>query len=371
MKKLWTLFVLVVGFISVANANIASDAYHSAKDGAKKVYHKGKKAGKHFIDAEKRNLKHVVKVGGKVLKTEYDLVSYLATKPLYVVAEYVSYTDRKRPPRRADLVISQMYTDRSGHLIVVIENRGKGYLVMKPNRKKEVGLYFQLNGRDYGGVTQKLYDPRKRLIKPGGRVVYATPIKITKKTKVTAIIDNLNTVRESNERNNQITAVLPSVQKVHMQTKPMADVRPLHHRTRREKKQEIQVAPLRVNKEIHRATLKPDLMIDKIFLNRECKVVVYVKNIGKAPLSDMVWRDRTPESPSVYIYLNGKKWGGATIAGFDKRKRLQPVGGKGIFVSNLKIHGKATITAEVDRTHKIDEMNEKNNIKTKKVECRR
>jgi len=114
---------------------------------------------------------------------------------------------------------------------------------------------------------------------------------------------------------------------------------------------------------------KPDLKIDKIYLDRNCNVIVRVKNAGKGKLPGSVWTDKNPKSAGVYLYINGKKWGGATIWKFDPRRRLQKPGGTATYKSNLKINGKANIKAVIDMWNQVAESQEGNNAKIKTLAC--
>ena len=114
---------------------------------------------------------------------------------------------------------------------------------------------------------------------------------------------------------------------------------------------------------------KPDLKIDKIYLDRNCNVIVRVKNAGKRKLPGSVWTDKNPKSAGVYLYINGKKWGGATIWKFDPRRRLQKPGGTATYKSNLKINGKANIKAVIDMWNQVAESQEGNNAKIKTLAC--
>jgi len=359
------IFSILVVFSSNAFANVVSDTYHGAKKGAKKVYHKGKKAAKSLTDAEVRGLKKIIKIEGKILKTEYDVASYLGTRPVYFVADYV-LKKGQRPPKRPDLVISKMFLDKNGHIIVTIKNQGKGFLVMRA-KHKTVNLYFKLNGRDYGGVTHKEFDPRNRLIKPNGKVTYKTRIKIKKETVVTAKIDDLNSVIESNKKNNVLTLTLPKKSNI----KPVTKMKPVERNVRTKRKDHTihQASGMTLREQKERYTPKPDLIIDKLFLSRECKVIVHVKNIGKGSVDNSAWTDKTPQSTSVYLFRNGKKWGGATLYGFDKRRRLQKPNGTVSYVSNLKVNGMTSITAVIDMTKQVKESNENNNELTKELTC--
>jgi hypothetical protein len=113
-----------------------------------------------------------------------------------------------------------------------------------------------------------------------------------------------------------------------------------------------------------------DLAIEDITLNDQCFVVVQAKNNGPGAVPDKVWTDRAPDSSAIYLYINGKRWGGQTIAGFDPEKGLQNRGGMATMTSNLKVAGTATIEAYIDHTHKVNETDESNNVMKKEVTCK-
>ncbi|RLG09380.1 hypothetical protein DRN73_10015 [Candidatus Pacearchaeota archaeon] len=114
----------------------------------------------------------------------------------------------------------------------------------------------------------------------------------------------------------------------------------------------------------------PDLTIEDLSLNRNCQVVVKVKNNGPGMVPDTVWTHHHPKNAGIYLYINGKKWGGATIPYFDPLKSLQHPGGIAKYISKLKISNSAVITAKVDLWNVVKEVNENNNKKTKRLICK-
>src|SRR4030043_1522228 len=89
----------------------------------------------------------------------------------------------------------------------------------------------------------------------------------------------------------------------------------------------------------------PDLKIEKIYLTKDCKVAVEIKNLGPGPVPDEVWTVHTPKSAGVYLYKNGAGWGGGAIWKFDPAKNLKSPGGIATYISTLKITGTAGIKA--------------------------
>jgi len=114
----------------------------------------------------------------------------------------------------------------------------------------------------------------------------------------------------------------------------------------------------------------PDFKIEKIYLTKDCRVAVVVKNLGPGYVPDDVWTVHHPKSAGVYLYRNGTGWGGGSIWKFDPAKNLQKPGGTATYVSKLKVSGTAAIKAVVDLWDVVTEANENNNKVEKKLTCK-
>lgn len=122
------------------------------------------------------------------------------------------------------------------------------------------------------------------------------------------------------------------------------------------------------SKEGTKATL-PDLLVEDIGLGKNCEVIVSVRNNGPGRLPDEVYTVHKPDSSSVYIWVNGKRWGGGSIWGFDPDRILQNPERSLKYFSKLKISGTATIKVTIDHTSQVLEANETNNELTKTLTC--
>lgn len=111
----------------------------------------------------------------------------------------------------------------------------------------------------------------------------------------------------------------------------------------------------------------PDLAVSRIWLNEECKVQVAVSNPGPTRLSPVYYLENVPD---LYLYRNGKRWGGVTLAVLDPQKKLVRKGGRAIYSSNLKINGTEQIRAVIDSRNVLREKNEKNNAQAAKLTCK-
>ncbi len=114
----------------------------------------------------------------------------------------------------------------------------------------------------------------------------------------------------------------------------------------------------------------PDLDIIKITVDRACNLVVVVKNNGPGPLPDYVYTKHHSKSAGVYVYINGKGWGGQSIWKFDPTKQLQRPGGQATYTSRYKVSSPVSVKAIVDQWNDVKEANERNNTEIlNKLSC--
>jgi hypothetical protein len=96
---------------------------------------------------------------------------------------------------------------------------------------------------------------------------------------------------------------------------------------------------------------------------------VQLVNNGDTPLPAMFWQKNIP---TIYIYRNGKGWGGVTLKIFDPGKHLAEPGGKALYIfQNLTIRGTETIKVVVDSQNTVRESDENNNEATQEFKARR
>jgi len=108
-----------------------------------------------------------------------------------------------------------------------------------------------------------------------------------------------------------------------------------------------------------------DLAIEKIYLNKEKKVCVLIKNKGNRNLGGNVWNNKIQNNVSIFLKRNNKNWGGSTIWRIDPKRRLARPGGWVIYRSNLRINGKTKVTAYIkDTSNTLKETKRNNNIRS-------
>jgi len=113
----------------------------------------------------------------------------------------------------------------------------------------------------------------------------------------------------------------------------------------------------------------PDLQVTKIEITPACNVKVTVKNNGPGYVPNSVWAANVANNSDVFLYLNGRSWGGVQIRTIDPRHKLQPPGGSVSYTFNLKVSLNTVIKAIVDRTKKVTETREYNNELSKTLSC--
>jgi hypothetical protein len=224
------------------------------------------------------------------------------------------------PVHFPDLYLAD-YACKDGKLIFTIGNQGSGGLVSGWNGATDV--FF--NGVKKGSIS--LHNPTSTtgggIEKSGGTSTFLTEYEITSPVSADFFIDSAKEIAESNEANNIRNGV------------------------------KLKPCPAAL----------PDLVIESIGTTKgDCLVVVTVKNLGPGPVPIEAWTVHTPDSPGVYIYVNGKSWGGASIWRFDPARALLPAGGTAKYLSKLSLKGRiAEVKAVIDQTGKIAEINEGNN----------
>ncbi len=115
---------------------------------------------------------------------------------------------------------------------------------------------------------------------------------------------------------------------------------------------------------------KPDLTVARIMVTQKCNIAVLVRNIGAGPLPDWVYTSSDPKNAGVYIYINGTGWGGKTIPGFDRARRLQKPGGEALCILRRLVTAPIDVKALVDMWDVVKEADETNNSKElKSLSC--
>ena len=214
-----------------------------------------------------------------------------------------------KPVLFPDLTISDISLSETGKVEVMISNIGKG---PAPYRAGSLVIYVDghQEWRDSLGII-----PDQTFLLPGGFVIYTTPVELTGRHEVRAVVDNEEKMVEENEGNNVFIKVLG--------------------------KEKIEVKPL-----------LPDLTITDLFLNPQRKLVVTIANIGDSPLP--LW------GGNLKIMVDGSLKGSYTLGSLSDQSFL-PMKGSITLTTPLTLVGRHEIDAHVEFPYGVKESNEENN----------
>jgi hypothetical protein len=108
---------------------------------------------------------------------------------------------------------------------------------------------------------------------------------------------------------------------------------------------------------------KPDLVIDKIYLNNTGNIVVEIRNAGPGPLPDTAYRSTESFAACFVIMIGVQFVDYATLWAADPNRALKNPGGTITYVSPINIQEPTALRVWVDITEQVEEANEGNNIK--------
>jgi hypothetical protein len=108
---------------------------------------------------------------------------------------------------------------------------------------------------------------------------------------------------------------------------------------------------------------KPDLVVDRIYLNPAGNIAVDIRNAGPGPLPDTAYRSTESFAACFVIMIGVQFVDYATLWATDPNKALKNPGGTITYVSPIRIQEPTAVRVWMDITEQVDEANEGNNIK--------
>jgi hypothetical protein len=172
------------------------------------------------------------------------------------------------------------------------------------------------------------------LTPPGGTARYLTVFDITRPVTAKVLVDATNSIREHDEGNNSLGAMLS----------PCGQPLPGQSKT----------------------PLLPDLHVADLRVNERCQIVVTVENLGPGPLPDAAW-----SSSRLAIRLSSRARSASVfLETVDPGHRLRNPGGRVIYVSSATAFPESAdlpieagrVLAVVDEHNAVTEANEGNNL---------
>ncbi|WP_456434004.1 CARDB domain-containing protein [Thermosulfuriphilus sp.] len=367
MKKIWKIVIFILVFLNpifwgeisaakvkkydlvLEKANSSSNPFtrlfyvNVNSPGVIRIYLKVKKGHKRLVfvklfSVEEGDNKLLAQVRGDKGRIEYSIDDILLKKTKKFMIS-VSNFDVKRKQRvevlvaypvsgeegirsvYPDLAIEDISLDQECHVLITIVNKGPGRLFSRFWKKDSPTLNLYKNGKFWGGVSLDHFDPQKKLLKKGGSVVYRSNMILPKDARIKAQINVGPKIIDADLKNNIMEKKLTCLG-------------------------------------------LPDLYIEKIYLGSDCRVLVKIKNQGGF-IPQSAWISNL----NVYLYMNGRGWGGVALRTIDSDKSLINPGGVLIYRSNLYLRGKANVRAVVDKDNVLQEKNETNNKLEVRLSC--
>ncbi len=111
------------------------------------------------------------------------------------------------------------------------------------------------------------------------------------------------------------------------------------------------------------AAPKPDLVVDRIYLNQEGNIVVDIRNAGPGALPDNAYRSTESYAACFVIMIGVQFVDYATLWSADPDRALLNPGGAVTYTSPVKITEPTAVRVWMDITEQIEEASEGNNIK--------
>lgn len=119
----------------------------------------------------------------------------------------------------------------------------------------------------------------------------------------------------------------------------------------------------------------PDLMVEDISLDKECRIGITLKNIGKGEMPLAGYDSR--KGVVIQVYKGGQQWGALPLKIFDRQGRLKKPGSlmkQTWYPQTEKFHlepGRHPIRVVLDRKNTVTEVSESNNTRTAILNCRK
>jgi len=108
---------------------------------------------------------------------------------------------------------------------------------------------------------------------------------------------------------------------------------------------------------------KPDLVVDRIYLNPAGNIAVDIRNAGPGALPDTAYRSTESFAACFVIMIGVQFVDYATLWAADPDKVLRNPGGTITYTSPIRITEPTAVRVWLDITEQVEEANEGNNIK--------
>ncbi len=212
-----------------------------------------------------------------------------------------------------------------GDLYITIANQGDAGL--EEGWYSLMSVYIDGTSQDDIPLQTATVTEKGGISEPGGISHYLIPYDIPQPVRVDIYVDYAEDIDESNEENNSL--------------------------------ENEYVGPC----------LLPDLTVEDIYLDENCRVVAVVKNLGPGSVPQALWSIKDVPECTLKLFLNEEEYCVNSIFEFDPEKKLEPVDGIAVFPSSMEINEESTVTAVLECLDIVQEQNQENNTLTKTLNC--
>ncbi len=223
-----------------------------------------------------------------------------------------------------DLAITSIGLNQEGKLTVEAVNLGPGPLRSPSTSKSLPFLDVYRNGKHWGSLTLNQFDPKNRLSSVGGKINFVLNNLYLNETElIRVVIDAHNKTGDLNRGNNSFQKRL--------------------------------------------AITLPDLTVSDIYLTNHDRLAIEITNNGSGAVHKKYWEH---SRVSLYLYQDGKPWGGISLKMCDPSQKLYYPKGQALYIlNNIRINQTTEIQVVIDPQNTVRESNEANNSLRKTVTC--
>lgn len=108
---------------------------------------------------------------------------------------------------------------------------------------------------------------------------------------------------------------------------------------------------------------KPDLTVDKIYLNASGNLVVEIRNAGPGPLPDKAWAASEAYTTCFVIMIGVQFVDYAALWAADPNRALRNPGGSITYTSTIRIQEPTRVRVWLDPTDQVEDASRANNVK--------
>jgi hypothetical protein len=225
-----------------------------------------------------------------------------------------------------DLVLDDVGC-QEGNLVFSVKNKGNGSLPEDWTALASVSID--------GVVQQDIFlkdatsETEGGVAEPDGSSFYLTAFPVEQIIRVDVALDYPDDIREADEDNNIVN--------------------------------NIYVAPCSL----------PDLIVENLSLDENCKLRIHLKNQGEGDVPDIAWAYEFMDNCGVTIYKGDQAWACVPFISMDPSHALEPAGGTVAYTSDLEIQDETVVTVVVDSTGTVNESDERNNKWIQPLSCKK